>query len=329
MLIVSFIDIWLGITGFVSVIVANFLALSMGYDKKNVADGIYGFNPLLTGLAVGIYFAASWNAIILVVIISILTLFISFVLQGVFSKYGLPFLSLPFLLAVWLMSLAFVEFTNFGISAKEIYTANNLYSIGGIKLVQAYEYMNNFPIAGSIKTYFLSLGAIFFQFNILAGFIISLGLLIYSRQAFLMSLIGFYAAYAFYIFLGVSTDSLNYTYFGFNFILSAIAIGSYFIVPSFKSLVWTILIIPILVIITIGTDKIIGQFFLPVYSLPFNMIVLGFIYALKVRVIYKKGLIAPLLHQKTPEQTSYFYKNAIHNENLIYGIRFSLPFFGK
>lgn len=329
LLVVSFFDLWLGIAGFVSVLVANGLALLMGYDEKTIKEGIYGFNPLLTGLAVGIYFAASWNALILVVIVSILTLFVSFVLQGMLSKYALPFLSLPFLLAVWFLSLAFAEFTNIGISAKDIYTYNDLYSVGGLKLIQAYEFMNNFPIAESLKTYFLSLGAIFFQFNILAGFVIAIGLLIYSRQAFLMSLIGFYAAYAFYNFLGIPAESLNHTYFGFNFILSAIAIGSYFLIPSYKSLIWTILIIPILVIITIGSDKIIGKFFLPVYSFPFNIVVLGFIYSLKLRVSPKKGLVSPIIHQKTPEQTAYFYKNALSGENLVYGIRFSLPFFGK
>lgn len=327
--IVSFLDPWLGVAGLISVIVANGLAETMGFNKLNVRDGIYGFNPLLTGLAVGVYFAASWQAIILVIFIAIMTLLVSLVLQGVLAKYGLPFLSLPFLFVVWLITLAFPEFSNLGINLKDIYTSNQLYSIGGLKLVEIYNWINNIAIFPSLKTYFLSLGAIFFQYNILAGFLIAVGLIIYSRQAFLMSLIGFYGAYLFYSFLGVPHSSLDYTYFGFNFILSAIAIGSFFIVPSFKSLVWTLLIIPILVLITIGTDKIFSKFFLSIYSLPFNMVVLGFIYALKIRTYQRKGLKFPVVQQKTPELNTYFHKISESRNFLKFGIKFSLPFFGK
>ncbi len=329
LLVVSFLDVWLGVAGLVSVLIANLLAYIMGYDRKIIEQGIYGFNPLLAGLAVGIYFAASWQAFVLVIFVAILTLFISLVLQGVMAKYTMPFLSLPFLFSVWLLVLGFSEFSNLGISVKDIYQANYLYSLGGLELVKAYEWINNVPIALSLKTYFLSLGAIFFQYNLIAGVLISVGLLLYSRQAFLMSLIGFYAAYGFYIFLGVPTATLNYTYFGFNFILSAIAIGSYFVIPSFKSLLWTIVIIPILVIITIGTDKILGKFMLPIYSLPFNLVVIGFVYSLKLRIYHKKGLKLSVIQHKIPEQNVYFNKINETREYLKYGIKFSLPFFGK
>jgi urea transporter len=329
LIIVSFLDWWMGIAGLTAIITANITAYLMGFNRENIKNGIYGFNSLLVGLGIGIYFAASWNVFIIVIFASIMTLFVSFVLEGLLAKYGLPFLSLPFLFSIWLLYISFHQFNNFGLSLKDIYTANELYSIGGLKLVKANDWLNNLPYPAGLKTYFLSLGAIFFQFNIFGGILIALGLLIHSRQSFLMSLLGFYAAYIFYNFIGVGSENLSVTYYGFNFILSAIAIGSYFLVPSFSTLLWVLLSVPVLVFITVGTDNLFANFHISVYSLPFNTVVLGFIYALKLRTNPGKNLRATPFQMKNPEANAYYFRLENKKNNFRSILNFSLPFNGK
>lgn len=329
LVIVSFLDWWMGVAGVVSILVANLVAYYMGFNKKNISDGIYGFNSLLVGLGIGIYFAASWNVIILVVFAALMTLFVGFVLEGVMAKYGLPFLSLPFLFSIWLLTISFYQFNNFGLGINSIYRANELYTIGGLALVKAFEWLNNLAFPLGLKIYFQSLGAIFFQYNIFAGILISIGLFLHSRQAFLMSLFGFYVAFFFYDFIGLNSSSLSVTYYGFNFILSAIAIGSYFLIPTFESLLWTFFLIPVLALITIGADNIFANFNLSVYSLPFNIAVLGFIYSLKLRITPGKGLNPPIIQQKNPEQNVYLYRNNGSSLLSNYMSNFSLPFHGK
>ncbi len=329
LLLISFFDLWTGISGILSILVANGIAYFMGYNHLEIKKGIYGFNPLLVGLGIGIYFAPAWNVLILIVLAAMLTFFISIILEGFFSKYGLPFLSVPFLLSLWLLMLSFPSLQNFGLNERDLYTANELYSIGGISLVKLYEWGNSFIAESSLRTYFLSLGGIFFQFNVISGIIIAIGLLIHSRIHFILSLIGFYTAFLFYQFVGVPSVSLNYSYYGFNFILSAIAIGGYFLVPSKSSFFWTILLIPVLVLITIATDKFFGYFHLSVYSLPFNLVVLGFIYALKLRFDKHGELAQPAIQQKNPETNLYLYRSNMKRFNYNFLIPISLPFYGK
>ena len=50
--------------------------------------------------------------------------------------------------------------------------------------------------------YFKSLSSLFFQSNVLSGVLVALGLFVYSRIAFSLSIIGFIAAYFFYPILG-------------------------------------------------------------------------------------------------------------------------------
>lgn len=329
LVIVSFLDWWMGFAGVVSILVANLVAYFMGFNKKYIFNGIYGFNSLLVGLGIGVYFAASWNVLILVIFAALMTLFVGFVLEGVMAKYGLPFLSLPFLFSIWLLTISFYEFKNFNLGITSIYRANELYSMGGLGLVKAIEWLNNLPYPLGLKIYFQSLGAIFFQYNIFAGILISIGLFFHSRQAFLMSLFGFYVAFFFYDFIGLNSSTLSVTYYGFNFILSAIAIGSYFLIPTIESLLWTFLLIPVLALITIGTDNIFANFNLSVYSLPFNIAVLGFIYSLKLRINPGKSLRPPLIQQKNPEHNVYLYRKKGNSLSSNSFMDFSLPFHGK
>jgi hypothetical protein len=64
------------------------------------------------------------------------------------------------------------------------FTLNELYGIGGITLVRIYEWWHQLHFPPSLRVYFISLGALFFQFNVLSGVILAGGLLYYSRIAF-------------------------------------------------------------------------------------------------------------------------------------------------
>ncbi|RLD48134.1 MAG: peptidase M23, partial [Bacteroidetes bacterium] len=264
------------------------------------------------------------------IFVAIFTMLISVALEGIFAKYRLPFLSIPFLIAIWTFYLASKEFTYLGISQRGIYYLNDLYNLGGQKLVDAYNWVNNFNLPQSIKTYFISLSAIFFQYNILTGFLISIGLLIYSRISFILSLLGFYAAFFFYIMIGSDITQATYLYIGFNFILTAIAIGGFFIVPSKTSYLSSILIIPLVVILTVSLSIIFLKYGLSVYSLPFNIIVILFIYVLKLRINKRNFLTEVDIQEGSPEKNLYAYKNNIKRfGNLYKYFPIKLPFWGE
>ena len=101
-----------------------------------------------------------------------------------------------------------------GLSERGIYTTNELFLIGGKNLVDIYNYFENIFISEIISTYFLSLASIFFQYNIFAGILIAVGLFFYSRIAFLLSIIGYSTAYAFYYFIVLSgyPGSVGFTF---------------------------------------------------------------------------------------------------------------------
>lgn len=327
LIIVSFADIYAGLAGMVSVIITNLTGIFFGFDKRVITKGVYGFNSLLVGLCLGIYFSPGLLLAIIIVLAAVLTLLIAVSMQGIIGKYGLPYLSVPFLISAWILTLATRNMAFLGISERGIFTLNELYTIGGNSIVRLYEWWNNLAVLKPLKIYFISLGAILFQYNVLSGIIIAMGLLFYSRVSFTLSLIGFFTAYLFYDLVGANITELNYSYIGFNYILTSIALGGFFIIPSARSYLWTVVLVPIVALFTLSLSSVFQSVVLPVYALPFNLVVLLFLYSLKFRIRPSKKLAEVIIQQNTPEKNLYSFQNDTERfrHDMIPVI---LPFFG-
>ncbi len=326
---ITFVDFYTGLYGLLAIIITTAMARWIGFDNFKIRQGYYGFNALLVGLGIGIYFQPGLLLLLIVVLAAVLSLFIAVALEGVIGKYALPYLSLPFVFALWAIMLASREFQALGLNERGIYTLNELYIVGGHTLVKMYDWWGNIPFPSSLRSYFLSLGAIFFQFNVFTGVLVATGLLIYSRIAFTLSLLGFYTAYLFYIIIGASFTEVSYSYIGFNYILSAIAIGGYFIIPNRSSYLWVMLLIPMVAILTISLSSILYIYQLPIYSLPFNMMALLFLYVLKFRLHNRIKLSTIFVQQNAPEKNLYAFVNFQERFGKNSPIPLQLPFFGE
>ncbi|SMD46026.1 Urea transporter [Aquiflexum balticum DSM 16537] len=329
LLLLTFVDFYVGIFGLISVTTALFTGYFIGLYENNIRQGYYGFNSLLVGVGLSIYFQPSPLLLVLVIISGMLTVFLSLAFEGILGKYGLPFLSLPFILVFWILRLATREFESLGLSERGVYVLNELYLLGGRNLVTMYEWWNQIPFHTSLKTYFLSIGAIFFQQNVFSGFFAALGLLIYSRIGFTLSLLGFYIAYLFYILLGVPFSEVSYSYIGFNYILTAIALGGYFIIPNRSTYLSLLFIIPITAVIGISLQQVFNLFYLPVHSFPFNVTVLLFLYGLKFRVDNRIGLSTIFWQQQSPEKNLYNFLTFQERFGKGSPLPIYLPFFGE
>ena len=328
-LAVTFLDLVTGVAGLFSVIISNGLAWAMGFSREKIRNGYYGFNSLLVGLGLGIYYQLSPEFLLILAAAAVLTFFLTVTMEGVIGKYYLPYLSVPFILAAWTVVLATRGYTTLHISERGIFFMNDMYVLGGMAMVKIYEWFNELILPESLEIYLRSLGAIFFQYHLLPGILLAIGLILYSRIGFTLSLLGFYAAFAFYKIVGADPSTLNYTYIGFNFILTAIAVGGYFIIPSRHSFLWVILLTPVIALILNATTTLFSLFQLSIYSLPFNIVVLAFLYVLKFR---EKPYHRPepvFFQQFSPEKNLYLQLNNRKRFGEHPLIRVTLPFWGE
>ncbi len=329
LVIVTFFDLNAGVSGLIAVLAANATAYLIGFNRYNISAGYYGFNSLLVGLGLGIYYQMHIEFLLILMFASIFTLFITVMLEGIVGKYGLPYLSLSFLLGIWTVTLASREFAALSISERGIFMPNEMYLLGGDMFLRIYYWFTNIDFPEPVVIYFRSLGAIFFQYHLLSGILIALGLLIYSRIAFLLSLVGFFSAYLFYQFVGANIYELSYSYIGFNYILTSIAIGGFFIIPSRWSFLWVFLLTPLISITIVSSMAVMSVYQLSIYSLPFNFIVILFLYIMKFRERYFTKPEVTVYQQFSPEKNLYSQLNSKERFNNFKFIPFSLPFWGE
>jgi hypothetical protein len=146
-----------------------------------------------------------------------------------------------------------------------------------------------------LDIYLRSLSSIFFQNNLIAGALVALALLFSSRIMFSLSIIGFLSAYFFAQFTGSEAASINYYNIGANYMMVGFALGGFFLIPSKKSYLWTILLIPLTSLVLLFFYKLLGYIQLPVFSLPFAFVTITFLYFLQLRTKATSLIVTPVL----------------------------------
>jgi urea transporter len=329
LIIISFLVPVSGLSGLLGVVSSIIIARLLNLDRIGIAKGIYSYNTLLATLPLGMFFEPGWVLWLVVILTSLLVLMVTIATRGVLMKYGLPFLSIPFLIGLWSVILATRQFSLLETSDYGIYTLNQLYQVGGFGWVKLHNWFDQIPIFPAWRTYFLSMGAIFFQYSVLAGVLISIGILVYSRIAFILSILGFFTAYLFYRIIGLEISTLDYLYIGFNYILTAIAIGGFYLVPSYRSFLWSAVLIPLVVIITVAAGALFRMWDLSVYALPFNIVVILFLYVLKFREKQGRHMQEVVVQHNSPEKNLYAYQNYKYRFAPQTSVHFILPFWGE
>jgi hypothetical protein len=208
------------------------------------------------------------------------------------------------------------------------YVLNKLFSIGGNPLVNLHQWWVSHIKSDFLNSYFMSLGAIFFQYNVFAGIVISIAMFFYSRIAFLLSLVGYSVAYLAYSFFGMDMTQLGYSYIGFNFVLGAIAIGGYFYIPSRQSFFWAFAVTPVIALVAAGMFILLKPFNLTILSMPFNLVLLTFIYSLRFRSV-QKHFNEVIIQEGTPERNLYSYQSFTRRFPNFGWMQIKLPFLGE
>lgn len=323
----SFVNPYSGLAGVFAVVVSIIMSVWLGFNRTYIRSGAYASNSMMVGLVMGLYFNFSIKFFVILFVVSVFTTVLSKAIAIVFSKYNLPILAFPFLLAIWSLLLALRSSTSVTLSDNGLFLSNQLYSLGGIHLVEMYQRLDALEFPRVVDAYFKSLGAIYFQYNIISGVIIAIGLLIYSRIAFTLSIIGFAAGYFFFQYMNGSAEQLNYNFIGFNYILSAISIGGFFIIPSKKSYLLALLVSPIIAVVHASAGMLFGYLQLPLYSLPFNVVMIALLLTLKYRV-EANGLELVWYQQFSPEKNLYKHRNNVERFSNQSYFHIHLPFFG-
>lgn len=324
----SFTDVYIGISGLSAVLIALVTGKALGFHQDKMSNGTYTYNVLLVGLTMGAYFRLNAVFFVVLVLASFITLLLSVWLSASLAFKKLPMLGLPFVLGIWIILLGTRNFHAMGLNERGIYIYNDVSGIAGTGFANLYRWLSDPGLPPLLVVYFKSMGAIFFQNHIISGLLISIGLLIFSRIAFSLSIIGFLSGYFFCTLVQGNLSDIEYSYIGFNYILTAMAIGGFFLVPSIGSYLLAAVSAPLVSLFVGALGHIASGYMLSLYSLPFTLVVLLILYALQNR--YRLNGLCPVQYQLfSPEKNLYLFRHYTERFRRQAPVDIQLPFYGE
>jgi len=318
LLVTSFFNPLAGASGLACTLVALAFASLNGCYKQDIESGLFSFNALLFGIGFGTFYHINASFFIWLLIGCLVCVIITLCLYVLLIKRGLPMLSLPFAISFCLLLAAAGSIFRLGLEQRSSSVMYELITSMSLNT-------HSFPFYADL--FFRALSAMLFQNNCTVGLLIAIGLLIHSRIAFSVAIIGFITACMFNHFTGVFPEGLSYYHLGSNLIIAAIAVGSFFLVPSFRSYLWAVAIVPLVVLFILAFTKLLGMYDLPVLSLPFCVSVILLMYFFRSRIA-SKNILTPI-QSYSPEANLYQYLN---NKQRLLDYRyfnFKLPFMGS
>jgi urea transporter len=327
LLLVSFFNPAAGLTGLLCTAASIALISLMGYHRESIQSGLYSFNSLLLGIGFGTFYHFNTSFWLWLVAACLLTVTLTVVLTAWFGKYGLPVLSLPFILAFWLVLLAANGYTGMGLLQKESYLLTELYTGGNAYITHFLSSIDKVCFGQYPDLFFRSISSIFFQNSIVAGMVMSIGLFIHSRIGFSLLIIGFITACLFNHFTGVYPEGISHYHLGANFMMVSVAIGGFFLIPSVRSYLWAIVTVPVAFLLVTALTRVLGVHNLPIFSLPFCLLTIALLYFFMLRVNPGKLQLTPIQHY-SPEINLYQYLNGQERLQDLQYLRFNLPFIG-
>lgn len=196
-----FYNSWLlGLAALIGTLTSTFAALLLNYSKKDIQNGLYGFNGALTGIAAWYFFEPSANSLLALVLGALLSTLVMHYLKKI-----IPPFTAPFVLVTWLLIYTLVFVFQLPLNSS---SSPSLFTV-------------NLFVATSH-----SFGQVMFQENIITGLFFLLAITINNR---LMAVYALYAAVLASLtawLLAMPYTEINAGLMGYNAILCAIALAS-------------------------------------------------------------------------------------------------------
>jgi urea transporter len=233
---------WLGLAALLGLLTSTSVAWAIGAERGLILSGVYGFNGFFAGLALASFFNPNPALWIIVAIAGALSAALTYALHRLLGRIHLPPLSAPFVCVLWLILLSVMQVGGLA------HAQGPVPGVGDRWLTDAARAWTDQLTNGQDTASLLLNGTlrgisqIFFQDDLVAGFIFLFGLLANSTRAALLAAAGSLTGSLIALLLiGAADPAVFHGLYGFNSALSALAVGTLIGKPGWRTLIAALL----------------------------------------------------------------------------------------
>ncbi|WP_233711248.1 urea transporter [Lederbergia citrisecunda] len=257
----------LGVVSLLSSIIGTFIGKIGGADEAKIKQGLFGYNSVLTGIALTLYMSGPYHWIIALFGAAV-TAILTASMMHTMKYLELPVLTTPFIILTWFMLLVTYRLKVINLT-KELVPQD----LSNWKL----------NIEGDINWIegtFSGIGQIFFLDNTLSGIILFIAVFLAGWRLGLFAVVGNAVALLVSYWLGAEHLLIYEGLYGYNAILAMIAVGSVYndnkqwVQPLLTGILAAILTVPL----TASVATWLLPYGLPALTMPFvlsTLIILG------------------------------------------------------
>ena len=195
-------------------IISTLTAVVLKYNQENIENGLYGFNGTLVGIAVPCFMSVNVWSVVLMVVASVAA---TLVARAFEKQKLLPTLTAPFVMITWVMLLVSYAFPVLQQPAVAAAAGEGTFSL--------------------LRAASLNFAQIMLQGNsLLTGLFFFLAILVNSRKMALDAFLACALSLAVVWVPMISTSSINNGMYGYNAILTVLAVANIINVSSWKYL---------------------------------------------------------------------------------------------
>lgn len=242
----------------VALVVGTVTALLLRADAGSLRSGLFGFSPLLTGAGVTTFLDDRPLMWVLLVLGAAATTVVTLALTTVFNTWGVPALTFPFVLTTWFLLLGSYQFARTTLDTPDPPALPRAGSADPARLS-----------GDSVPAMLEGVSQVFLVESWVAGLIILVGLLINSRWSAVFAVVGAVGGTLLAIGFGTGSESVNQGLWGFNAVLTAIALGAVLYKPTGPTASYALLGIVFTVVVQAALTTMLAPFGVPTLTAPF------------------------------------------------------------
>ncbi|MES2361717.1 MAG: urea transporter [Pseudomonadota bacterium] len=258
-----------GLAVLVGTAASSATATLLGVERSQLRAGLFGFNGALVAIAL-LYFlepnALTWMYVVFAAAVS--TVLMAALLK-LLSTWNMPVLTAPFVLTTLCFVLACARFGR--LQSTQLLPTAGLPKNASVEGVVS--------VATVVQGLFNGVAQVFFQGNVITGIIFTLALLVASRLACATALLGSLTGLLVAWVMGAAEPAIRSGAFGFNSVLTALALGSVFLVLNAAAAVYTLLATAATAVVFAAVSAALEPLGMPALTLPFVLVVWLFVLA--------------------------------------------------
>ncbi|WP_337474141.1 urea transporter [Paenibacillus elgii] len=257
----------LGVIALLSAMIGTLVGYLGGADKSVVHQGLFGFNAVLTGLGLSVFLTANLATILGAAALGTLC---TAAFMHLFKRTNIPVLTFPYTVVTWLFLLA-----SYHLNALRL-------DPGLIPQDLAHWHMNTAGKIDLASGLLNGIDQVYFQTGFLSGILILLGIFWASWRLGLLAVLGTAIAWPTAYLMGAEITNLNLGIFGYNAVLTMMAVSSVFHTRERPALLVGLLAAVSTVPVTAGLNTWFQAYGMPTLTLPFVIVTWIFLGARQV-----------------------------------------------